>query len=162
MKHALLSALFLSVLPLAAETSSTTLPIRMDEQREVMGTGNALLAGTMDLRKDGSARTTHRIGGFSTRIEFKGLAIREIVKLPVGADDAAKGITRRYHARLACKSHRIWDAPMVSWSEWRDSAYGFFPTTLVIEDVNGSLQATAKRIRDFSPGIDGAMTASAK
>jgi hypothetical protein len=136
--------------------------MRMTEQREVTSASNALLAATMDLRPDGTARTTHQVGSFSTRIELKGLTVHEIVKLPLSEADAAKGITRRYHAKLACQSHRIWDGPMVAWSEWRENGYGFFPTTIVVEEVNGSLQASAKRIQDFSPGIDGAMTASAK
>ena len=163
MKRAFVTALFLSILPLAAQQLTTeAAAIRMNEQREVMSASTALLAGSMDLRQDGSARTTHQVGSFSTRIELKGLTVREIVKVQVTEDDAAKGITRRFHAKLACQAHRIWDGPMVAWSEWRENGYGFFPSTIVVEEVNGALQASAKRIQDFSPGIDGAMTASAK
>ncbi len=162
MKRAFVTALFLSILPLAAQEATATTGMRMTEQREVTSASNALLAASMNLRPDGTARTTHQVGSFSTRIELKGLTVHEIVKLPLSEADAAKGITRRYHAKLACQAHRIWDGPMVTWSEWRENSYGFFPSTIVVEEVHGTLQASAKRIQDFSPGIDGAMTASAK
>jgi hypothetical protein len=163
MKRAFVTALFLSVLPLAAQQpAAQAMGMRMSEQREVTSASTALLASSIDLREDGTARTTHQVGDFSTRIELKGLTVREIVKLPVTEADAVKGITRRFHVKLACQAHRIWDGPMVAWSEWRESGYGFFPSTVVIEDVNGTLQASARRLKDFSPGIDGAMTATAK
>ena len=162
MKRAFVTALFLSILPLAAQETTEATGMRLTEQREVTSASNALLAGSMDFRPDGTARTTHQVGSFSTRIELKGLTVHEIVKLPVTEADAAKGITRRYQAKLTCQAHRIWDGPMVAWSEWRENGYGFFPSTIVIEDVNGTLQASAKRIQDFSPGIDGAITASTK
>ena len=162
MKRAFVTALFLSILPLAAQETTEATGMRMTEQREVTSASTALLAASMDLRPDGTARTTHQVGSFSTRIELKGLTVHEIVKLPVTEADAAKGLTRRYQAKLTCQAHRIWDGPMVAWSEWRENGYGFFPSTLVIEDVHGTLQASAKRIQDFSPGIDGAITASTK
>ncbi|MCW1926197.1 hypothetical protein OKA05_26805 [Luteolibacter arcticus] len=162
MKRAFLTALLLSIFPLAAQEATEASKMRLTEQREVMSASTALLAGTLDIRQDGTARATHQLGSFSTRIEFKDLTVHEITKVPLTEADAAKGITRRYHAKLACKAHRIWDGPMVAWSEWRENGYGFFPSTVVVEEVNGTLQASAKRIKDFSPGIDGAMTASAK
>jgi hypothetical protein len=162
MKRALLSALFLTVFPLAAEPVADPAPVLRREKSEVVHATAALLAGSMDLRPDGTARTTHQIGHFSTRIELKGLAVREIVKLPVSADDTAKGVTRRFEAKLSCQAHRIWDGPMVSWSEWRESGYGFLPASIVVEEVWGTLQASAPRLQQFSPGIDGAITASAK
>jgi len=162
MKRAFVTALFLSILPLAAQETATVAGIHMTEQREVTSASTALLTASMDVRQDGTARTTHQVGSFITRIELKGLTVHEIVKQPLTEADAAKGITRRYHAKLKCEAHRIWDGPMVAWSEWRENGYGFFPSTIVVEEVNGNLQATAKRIQDFSPGIDGAITASAK
>jgi hypothetical protein len=162
MKRAFVTALFLAILPLAAQEATESTAMRMDEQSEVTTASTALLSAAMNIRPDGTARTTHQVGNFSTRIEFKGLAIHEIVKLPVTEADAAKGIIRRYQARLTCQAHRIWDGPMATWSEWRENSYGFFPSPIVVEDVHGTLHATAKRIQDFSPGIDGAMTASAK
>ncbi len=164
MKLVLFTALFLSLLPLAAQQAvpQTVLPICVTEQSEVETASAALLAGTVDFRRDGTARTTHQVGAFMTRIELKGFKVHEIIKTPLTAEDAAKGITRRYHARLTCQSHRIWDGPMVAWSEWRENGYGFFPSTLIVEEIHGVLQASAKRIKDFSPGIDGAMTASAR
>ena len=162
MKRAFVTALFLTIVPLAAQEATEAIGMRMTEQREVTSASTALITASMDVRADGTARTTHQVGSFSTRIEFKGLTVHEIVKLPVTDADAAKGITRRYHARLTCQSHRIWDGPMVAWSEWRENGYTFFPSTIVVEEVNGTLQATAKRNKDFSPRIDGAITASTK
>jgi hypothetical protein len=162
MKRAFVTALFLAILPLAAQESTESTAMHLTEQREVTSASTALLSASIDFRPDGTARTTHQVGNFSTRIEFKGLTVHEIVKLPVTEADAAKGVTRRYQAKLTCQAHRIWDGPMVAWSEWRENGYGFFPSTIVVEEVKGTLQASAKRIQDFSPGIDGAMTASSK
>lgn len=160
MKPALLAAILLTVLPAAAQQAAPEAPLGRFEQNDVIKAGNALLAASMDLRADGSARTTHQIGTFSSRIEMKGLAIRDIVRAPLTAADAERGVSRRFHASLACQAHRIWDGPQVAWSEWRESSYGFFPTVLVIEEIHGKLVASAKRIEHFTPGIDGAMTAS--
>jgi len=162
MKRAFVTALFLAILPLAAQDATESTAMRITEQREVTSASTALLSASIDFRPDGTARTTHQVGNFSTRLEFKGLTVHEIVKLPVTEADAAKGIARRYQAKLTCQAHRIWDGPMVAWSEWRENGYGFFPSTIVVEEVKGTLQASAKRIQDFSPGIDGAMTASSK
>ena len=162
MKRAFVTALFLAILPLAAQDATEATSMHLTEQREVTSASTALLTSSIDFRPDGTARTTHQVGNFSTRVEFKGLTVHEIVKLPVTEADAAKGITRRYQAKLTCQAHRIWDGPMVAWSEWRENGYGFFPSTIIVEEVNGTLQASAKRIQDFSPGIDGAMTASSK
>ena len=164
MKRALFTALFLPLLPLAAQqaTPQAAPAICMTEHREVLSASTALIAGTMDLRPDGIARTTHKVGRFMTRIELKGLVIRDVVKVPLTEVDREQGITRRYHAKLACDAHRIWDGPMVVWSEWRDNGYGFFPSTLIVEEIHGVLKVGAKRINDFSPGIDGPMTASVR
>jgi hypothetical protein len=162
MKTALLAVLLLAVLPVAAQATPADAPLTRSEHNEVIKAGNALLAASMDLRPDGSARTTHQIGGFSNRIEMRGLAIRDIVRSPLAAADAARGVSRRYHATLVCQAHRIWDGPQVAWSDWRESSYGFFPTVLVIEEIRGTLVASARRIDHFTPGIDGAITASLK
>lgn len=158
MKHALLAALLFSIFPAAAQQPAE--PMRMSEHREVQSIGTEFLGKLLCIRPDGTARTTHQLGNFATRIEFKGLAIREILKFPVSAEDLEKGITRRFHAKLACEAHRIWDGPMVVWSEWRESNYGFLPGKIVIEEAGGRLQAVTGRFKSFSPGIDGAMTAS--
>lgn len=162
MKRALLTALFLTALPLPAQQPADTAPLLRREKSKVVSATAALLSGAMDLRKDGTARTTHQIGNFFTRIELRGLTIGEIVKLPVTAEDTAKGVTRRFEAKLSCTAHRLWDGPMVSWSEWRENGYGFLPASILVEEVFGTLQASAPRLRQFSPGIDGAMAASAK
>lgn len=162
MKTALLAVLMLAALPAAAQATAAETPLTRSEHNEVIKAGNRLLAASMDLRPDGSARTTHQIGAFSNRIEMRGLAIRDIVRSPLAAADQARGVTRRYHATLVCQAHRIWDGPQVAWSEWRESSYGFFPGVLVIEEIGGTLVASAKRIDHFTPGIDGAITASLK
>jgi hypothetical protein len=172
MKHALL--LFIAaVLPLSAQTTQTesatapqvdvitaTTPMRAIEASEVLAASSALIGASVDLRADGSARTTHKIGEFETRIEIKGLSVREIVKAPLTEQDRQAGVSRRYIARLQCEAHRIWDAPMISWSEWRASGYGFFPSSVIVEEVDGTLKARATRIADFSPGIDAIMASA--
>ena len=172
MKHALLSTLLLAtVLPLSGQTTgdaqggkvemvTATSNMRFSEEQEVIAASSALITTSVDLREDGSARCTHQIGTFSTRIEFRGLNIHEIVKVPVTAEDKQQGISRRYIARLVCKAHRIWDGPMLAWSEWRENGYGFFPSTVVVEEVHGELKARANHIADFSPGIDATTTAA--
>ncbi|QJE97816.1 hypothetical protein [Luteolibacter luteus] len=170
MKHALLFlALLATVLPLSAqqaqkptavEAAAETPAMRHAEEKEVIAASAALLATSVDLREDGTARTTHQIGRFSNRIEFKGLGIDGIMKAPVTEADRQKGISRRYIALIRCKAHRIWDGPMVEWSEWRESSYGFFPSSIVVEEINGTLSAHAKRLSNFSPGIDSTMAAA--
>ena len=169
MKHALLFiALLATALPLSAQSEGTAPAgataaantMRQTEEKEVLAASAALLASSVDLREDGSARTTHQVGQFSNRIELMGLGIAEIVKTPVSQADLQKGISRRYVARITCKAHRIWDGPMVAWSEWRENGYGFFPSAVVVEEINGALSAHAKRIHDFSPGIDSSMAAA--
>ncbi len=165
-----------AVLPLSAQTNPTTTspaaatapqvdaitdasPMRVKEASEVLAASSALIHGSVDLRSDGSARTTHKIGGFETRIEIQGLKVHEIVKEALTDKDRAAGITRRYVAHLECEAHRIWDGPMASWSEWRSSGYGFFPSSIIVEEIGGILKARANRIADFSPGIDATMAA---
>ena len=102
MKFALLLLTVLApVLPLSAQTPggtqeivvvTATSPMILAEQKEVLAASSALIAASVDLRADGTARTTHHIGTFTTRIELTGLAISEIVKTPVTRADAEKGI----------------------------------------------------------------------
>lgn len=169
MKQALL--LLALALPLSAQVgkAAPAAPVevidaastmRLSEQKEVLAASIALLGASLDFRGDGTARTTHQVGNFSTRIELMGLTVSQIVKASVSTEDRQKGISRRYIAYLTCKAHRLWDGPMVSWSEWRDKGYGFFPSSLIVEEIDGALTARAKRIEDFSPGIDSEMTAS--
>jgi hypothetical protein len=164
MKHALIAALLFSVLPAAAQMANgpTATPLATTEHQEVLAVSNTLIAQSMDLRPDGSARTTHQVGEFSTRVELKGLAIRAIQKMPLTDAERQAGVTRSYQAKVSCQSHRIWDGPLVAWSEWRNSGYGFFPSTIVVQEINGELVASAKRIESFSPGIDGTATASTR
>ena len=82
--------------------------------------------------------------------------------MPLTDTERQAGVTRSYHAKVSCQSHRIWDGPLVTWSEWRNSGYGFFPSTIVVQEINGELVASAKRIESFSPGIDGSATASTR
>lgn len=132
--------------------------MRMSEHREVKAIGTGFLATLLCASPDGTARATHQLGNFATRIELKGLAIHEIIKLPVSTEDLEKGVTRRYHAKITCQAHRIWDSPLVAWSEWRESSYGFLPGKIVIEETAGRLHAVTGRFNSFSPGIDGAMS----
>lgn len=164
MKHALIAALLLSVLPATAQLANgpTAAPLATTEHQEVLAVSTTLIAQSMELRPDGSARTTHQVGEFSTRIELKGLAIRAIQKMPLTDAERQAGVTRSYQAKVSCQSHRIWDGPLVTWSEWRNSGYGFFPSTIVVQEINGELVASAKRIESFSPGIDGTATASTR
>jgi hypothetical protein len=169
MKHALLFlALLATALPLSAQGGKTapadatlaTATMRLSEEKEVLAASSALLAASVDLRDDGTARTTHEIGQFSNRVELRGLGISGIMKAPVSATDLQKGISRRYIARITCKAHRIWDGPMVAWSEWRENSYGFFPSSVIVEEINGTLRAHAHLLTNFSPGIDSTMTAA--
>lgn len=164
MKHALIAALLFSVLPAAAQMANgpTAAPLATTEHQEVLAASTTLISQSMDLRPDGSARTTHQVGEFTTRIELKGLAIRAIQKMPLTDAERQAGVTRSYQAKVSCQSHRIWDGPLVAWSEWRNSGYGFFPSTIVVQEINGELVASAKRIESFSPGIDGTATASTR
>lgn len=173
MNHALL-LLFTAVLPLSAQTTTNnndpvtapqadvitaTTPMRATEANEVLAASSALIEASVDLHADGRARTTHKIGDFETRIEIKGLSVREIVKAPLTEQDRKAGISRRYIAKLQCEAHRIWDAPLLTWSEWRANGYGFFPSSVIVEEINGAMKARATRIADFSPCTDVSMAA---
>ncbi|MCW1886956.1 hypothetical protein OKA04_19610 [Luteolibacter flavescens] len=162
MKRALLTALIISAFPLSAQQVAKPAAMRANEHREVTSASASLLAGALNFRPDGTAHATHKVGNFSTRVELKDLSLQEIIKQPVTKEDQAKGITRRYHAKLVCRAHRIWEGSQARWSEWRSSSYGFFPSTIVVEEVNGKLVASARRLTDFSPGTDGAMTVSTR
>ncbi|WP_193214848.1 hypothetical protein [Luteolibacter marinus] len=155
MKHALLATLLLSILPVAAQQEVT--PVRLNEQREVQAATTDLLTRAMVISPTGIARTTHQLGSFENRIEMKGLKIVDVVKLPLSDSDRQQGISRRYHAKVNCAAHRIWDGPRVAWSEWRASNYGFLPSTIVVEEINGQLQARASRLKNFTPGIDASL-----
>lgn len=168
MKQALL-LLVVAVLPLSAQTSTVkgeadttaaAAPMLLSEQKEVLAASSGLITASVHLRPDGTARTTHRIGSFSTRVELRGLRVASIVKAPLSMTDRQQGIARRYLARLSCKAHRIWEGPIAGWSRWKQDAYGFFPSTVIVEEVGGTLVARATRISDFSPGIDSTMTAA--
>ncbi|WP_035615901.1 hypothetical protein [Haloferula sp. BvORR071] len=161
--------LFTAILPLTAQTQvpagpevaeaiTATTPMRATEAEEVLAVSSEFIKASVAFRPDGCARTTHRIGDFHTRIEFKGLSVREIVKAPLSDTDRQAGISRRYFAHLQCEAHRIWDAPMIAWSEWHQSAYGFFPHSIIVEEIGGALKARANRIADFSPGIDASVS----
>jgi len=166
MKHALLAAFLLtSILPLSAqsvagatekvvEIVTATSPMRTTEASEVFAVSAALVESSVALFADGTARSTHQLGTFHSRIELKGISFSEIVKTPLSEADKVKGVSRRYIARIKCTAHRIWDGPMVSWSEWRSGSYGFFPSAVIVEEIDGALRARANRIADFTPGID--------
>jgi hypothetical protein len=162
MKHLLIAALLLSALPVAAQSyrSLTAAPLPENEQRQVIAASEPLLAAAIDLRPDGKALTTHRIGDFTTRIELAGVTIRQVVPTSLTDEDRQQGVSRRYQVKIECQAHRIWDGPRETWSEWRKSGYGFFPTTVDVIEREGELMASARRINDFSPNLDGVMTAS--
>jgi hypothetical protein len=166
MNHALFTALNFSVI--ASSSSSAVVPVKRStdvvitaataacslETEQVLGLSRTLIGASVDLSEDGIGRATHHLGGFETAIELKGLMVREIVSAPLTEEDQAQGITRRYLAQVSHKSHRVWDEPMRAWSEWREMGYGFFPSEVVVEEIDGALTARANRIADFVPGIE--------
>jgi hypothetical protein len=162
MKHPLLAALLLSALPLAAQSHRplTAAPLPENEQRQVLAASEPLLAAAIDLHPDGKALTTHRIGDFTTRIELAGVTIRQVVPASLTDEDRRQGVSRRYQVKIECLAHRIWDGPREAWSEWRKSGYGFFPSTVDVIEREGELMASARRLENFSPDLDGIMTAS--
>ncbi|MCW1914121.1 hypothetical protein OJ996_11075 [Luteolibacter sp. GHJ8] len=123
------------------------------ETEAVLAASKKLLGASVAMIGD-VARSTHHLGGYETAIELKGLTIREIVAAPLSEEDRAKGVTRRYLAHVSYKSHRIWDEPMRSWTEWRETSYGFFPSQVIVEEIAGNFSARANRIADFVPGIE--------
>ena len=152
MRHALFAALFCLIIPGSAQTEPT--PLNNNELKEVQEATSALLTQSICLLADGSARTTHQIGDFAVRVELKGLKIAEVLKAPISKEEESQGITRRYLAKMSCQSHRIWDGPLVKWSEWKRSHYGFLPSTVIVEEVNGKMVAKARLISQFSRGVD--------
>jgi hypothetical protein len=164
MNHALFTALNFSVI---ASSSSAVVAKRSTdvvitagtavyslETEQVLELSQTLIGASVDLSEDGIGRATHHLGGFETAIELKGLMVREIVSAPLTEQDRANGITRRYLAHVSYKSHRVWDEPMCAWTEWREMGYGFFPSEVVVEEIDGALTARANRIADFVPGIE--------
>ena len=147
--------LLLAGSPLASATGSgdAARPLLPAEQKEVLAAGSALIGARVELRGDGTAHTTHRIGKFSARIELVGLAFSRITRSPLNERDRQRGIARRYIASVTCESHRIWDEPLSSWSPWKQDNYGFFPSTIIVEEIRGKLVPRATRISDFSPGL---------
>ena len=113
MKHLLLAALFLSALPVAAQAHRplTAAPLPENEQRQVLAASEPLLATALDLRPDGRALTTHRIGDFTTRIELAGVVVRQVVPASLTDEDRQQGVSRRYQVKIECQAHRIWDGP---------------------------------------------------
>ena len=124
------------------------------ETEQVLELSQTLIGASVDLGEDGIGRATHHLGGFETPLELRGLTVREIVSAPLTEEDRANGITRRYLARVSYKSHRVWDEPMRTWTEWRERGYGFFPSEVVVEEIDGALTARASRIADFVRGIE--------
>jgi hypothetical protein len=163
MNHALFTALNFSVIAsssAAAPVKRSTdvviaaAPVQTLETEKVLAASQLLLGASVALSEDGIARATHHLGGFETALELRGLMVREIVSAVLSDEDRSNGVTRRYHAQVSYKAHRVWDEPMGIWTEWRENGYGFFPTQVVVEEVGGTLTARAHRIADFVPGIE--------
>jgi hypothetical protein len=165
MTSALFTALNFSVI---ATSSTVAVPLKRStdvvitsspilnclETEAVLAASKKLLGASLAMDDNDIARSVHHLGGFETAIELKGLTIREIVAVSLSDEDRAGGVTRRYFAHVSYKSHRVWDEPMRAWTEWRETGYGFFPSQVVVEEIDGALSARANRIADFVPGIE--------
>lgn len=127
-------------------------PVPDAEKRVVLGICARLLERSVTFRPDGTASTVDRTAGGNVHMEWRQLGVRTITRESISAADRANGITRRYHVGLSCEASRRWDAKTNTWGAWRDGGSVFFPSTIVVEEIDGEIKARAPRIENFVPG----------
>lgn len=133
-----------------AATSLTYVPA--DEKQEVLAATAALLARHVTFRPDGTASATYH-GSSQWPIEWRKLVVRMITKQAVSDADRLNGVTRRYHASLACDACRDWKPGTTAWSEWRQIGFVLFPSAIIVQEKNGVLTARGNaQLPKFSPG----------
>jgi hypothetical protein len=133
-----------------AATSLTYVPA--DEKKVVLTTTATLLAKHVTFRPDGTASSTYH-GSAQWPVEWRKLVVRMITKQAVSDADRLNGVTRRYHASLACEACRDWKPGTTAWSEWRQFGFVQFPFAIIVEEKNGVLTARGNaQLPKFSPG----------
>jgi hypothetical protein len=131
---------------------ATLTPVPDAEKQEVLTATATLLAKHVTFRPDGTASSTYH-GSSQWPVEWRKLVVRTITKQAVSDADRLNGITRRYHAGLACDASRDWKPGTSAWSEWRQFGFVQFPSSIHVEERNGVLTARGNtQLPKFSPG----------
>jgi hypothetical protein len=131
---------------------ATLTPVPDAEKLEVLTAIATLLSKHVTFRPDGTASATyHRSSQWP--VEWRKLVVRSITKQAVSDADRLNGVTRRYHASLACDACRDWKPGTTAWSEWRQFGFISFPSAIVVEEKGGVLAASGNtELPQFSPG----------
>jgi hypothetical protein len=130
----------------------TLTPVSAAEKTEVLTAAATLLAKHVTFRPDGTASSTY-YGKSQWPVEWRKLVVRTIAKQAVSDADQLNGVTRRYHALLACDACRDWKPDTTAWSEWGQTGFLYFPSAIIVEEKNGVLTARGNdKLPSFSPG----------
>ncbi len=137
----------------AFKSSFTDLkPVPGNDRRAVISYATQVMRRLVTIRDDGTAATTHHIGGSKTHIEWRGLRLASLRPGQVTPVDRSNGISRKSHVALACDTHRTWNRTTSRWSEWRSGGYVLFPSTLLIQERNGHMEVGTKFHGTFGRG----------
>ncbi len=162
----LLSLLILPVLPIVVsddiasevrqkvDATTQVLPpvVHSGAKTEVLQAASELLNNTVNFRNDGVAVTNYRRGEIRSVLEFRDLTVRQIIHGSVSPTDLERGITRRLYAQLGYSSYRSCSPGKSPWSGWQTTFCSYFPSHIVIEEIDGELRTSAERITHFTPG----------
>jgi hypothetical protein len=133
----------------AAPVGGTTPSGRMGE---ILSTSSQVLSHAVTFRGDGTASTVHLGPQATTGIEWRGLALRQVVTGTVSTEDRENGIEHRYYAQVGARSFRLLRDGR--WSDWKSGPCPFFPGYILVEQVDGRLRASSPGLASFHPGPD--------
>ena len=161
MKHSLLpiiAALLVLPAPAAEEKQRDARPVpsnlTTNEKVRILSTASRLLTDAISYKGDGTATTIYRSNGRRLLLEMRGLVVRQLIHGSVAIEEREAGVSRRFYAQLHAGSFRTSSSGGQNWTAWQSDRCPFFPTHILIEEVNGKLTLSVPTLANFSPTPD--------
>ncbi|MEP4076669.1 hypothetical protein [Haloferula sp.] len=163
MKHSLLqlpiiAALLMLPASAAEEKQSDTRPVpsnlTSEEKVRVLSTASRLLDDAIAYKGDGTATTIYRSNGRRMLLEMRGLVVRQLIHGSVAIEEREAGVTRRFYAQLHAKAFRTSVSGGKNWTTWQNTSCPFFPSHILVEEVDGKLTLSVPALAKFTPTPD--------
>jgi len=88
----------------------------------------------------------------SVQLEWRNFVIRQFILGTLSERDIERGVTRRIYAQFSWDSYRALTPERGEWSAWHTSHCPYFPSHLVIEEVDGRFELASSDLVHIHPG----------
>ncbi|MEM1085709.1 MAG: hypothetical protein AAGI48_16495 [Verrucomicrobiota bacterium] len=124
------------------------------EKTKVLAAASRMLDDAIAFKGDGTARSVYRRNGQRILLEWRGLVVRQLIHGSVAIEEREAGVTRRFYAQLHAQAYRSSTSGGQNWTAWQSQRCQFFPSHILIEEVDGKFKISAPGLAYFTPTPD--------